>query len=94
MRRNKEWLVFGLGIILIVMCIWKFGGSLWLITGQKVLEKSVSNTVRLFLPEYYVEENSEVKAWRSIGACVWPGYYSTEETKGTEAYIVEDETTN
>lgn len=109
MRRNKEWLVFGLGIILIVMCIWKFGGSLWLITGQKVLEKSVSNTVRLFLPEYYVEENSEVKAWRSIGACVWPGYYSTEETNGTvygdkyvqagkditsEAYIVEDETTN
>lgn len=107
MRRKKEWLVFGLGITLIVMCIWKFGGTLWLITGQRVLEKSVSNTVRLFLPEYYVEEDREVKAWRSIGACVWPGYYSSEETKDavdkyvqagkditSEVYIVEDETTN
>lgn len=108
MRWKKEWLVLGLGIVLIVMCIWKFGGTLWLITGQKVLEKSVSNTVELFLPEYYVEENSEMKVWRSIGACVWPGYYSGNPDEdipedkyvqagkdiSSEAYIVEDETTN
>lgn len=109
MRWKKEWLVLGLGIVLIIMCIWKFGGSLWLITGQKALEKSVSGTVKLFLPEYYGEENSGVKPWRSIGACVWPGYDSAEirnetiseaqyvqagKNLSSEAYIVEDETTN